>query len=186
MKFVLIVGPPAVGKMTVGQELAKLSGLSLFHNHMSLELANQFFDFGTAPFRRVDRQIRFTIFQEVAQSDLEGLIFTLVWAFDDKEDEEYVDEIIQIFRKQNAQICIVELFADLEVRLKRNKHENRLANKPSKRDLEMSEKNLLYSESHYRMISKEHEFSDKEIFKINNTHLTPKEVALIILNEFKL
>jgi shikimate kinase len=37
MKFVLIFGPQAVGKMTVGQELAKITGLKLFHNHMTIE-----------------------------------------------------------------------------------------------------------------------------------------------------
>jgi len=35
MKFVLIFGPQAVGKMTVGQELANLTKLKLFHNHMT-------------------------------------------------------------------------------------------------------------------------------------------------------
>ena len=44
MKFVVIFGPPAVGKMTVGQELAKLTGLKLFHNHMTIELVLNFFD----------------------------------------------------------------------------------------------------------------------------------------------
>ena len=38
MKLVLIFGPQAVGKMTVGQELAKKTGLKLFHNHMTIEL----------------------------------------------------------------------------------------------------------------------------------------------------
>jgi shikimate kinase len=63
MKLVLLIGPPAVGKMTVGQELAKRTGLKLFHNHMSLELVNQFFDFGTEAFERLDKTIRFAIFQ---------------------------------------------------------------------------------------------------------------------------
>ena len=33
MKLVLLVGSGAVGKMTVGQALAKKTGLRLFHNH---------------------------------------------------------------------------------------------------------------------------------------------------------
>lgn len=37
MKLVLIVGSGAVGKMTVGQELMKRTGLRLFHNHMMIE-----------------------------------------------------------------------------------------------------------------------------------------------------
>ena len=36
MKLVLIVGDGAVGKMTVGQELMKMTGLRLFHNHMTI------------------------------------------------------------------------------------------------------------------------------------------------------
>ena len=32
-----MIGNAAVGKMTVGQELMKLTGLRLFHNHMTIE-----------------------------------------------------------------------------------------------------------------------------------------------------
>ena len=37
MILVLLVGNGAVGKMTVGQELMKLTDLRLFHNHMTIE-----------------------------------------------------------------------------------------------------------------------------------------------------
>jgi shikimate kinase len=37
MHFVLIFGPPAVGKMTVGHEVAQRTGFKLFHNHLSIE-----------------------------------------------------------------------------------------------------------------------------------------------------
>ncbi|MBC8077907.1 MAG: hypothetical protein H7Y32_17655, partial [Chloroflexales bacterium] len=50
MDFVLIFGPPAVGKMTVGHELARPTGLKLFHNHMTIDLVLPFFPFGTPPF----------------------------------------------------------------------------------------------------------------------------------------
>ena len=42
MKFILIFGPQAVGKMTVGQELAKITNLKLFHNHMTIDLVGHF------------------------------------------------------------------------------------------------------------------------------------------------
>ena len=32
MHFVCVFGPPAVGKMTVGHELVRLTGFKLFHN----------------------------------------------------------------------------------------------------------------------------------------------------------
>ena len=37
MKLVFIFGDAAAGKMTVGQELSKITDLKLFHNHMSIE-----------------------------------------------------------------------------------------------------------------------------------------------------
>lgn len=45
MKFVLIFGPQAVGKMTVGHELEKITDLKLFHNHMTIELLAPYFGF---------------------------------------------------------------------------------------------------------------------------------------------
>ena len=177
MKLVIIFGPPAVGKMTVGRELAKITGLKLLHNHMSLELVNQFFDFGTPPLRRLDKLIRFGIFKEVAKSDLPGLIFTFVWALNEQEDEDYVNEIAAIFENEGAEVCYVELYTPLEQRLIRNKQPDRIAAKPSKRDLEMSESNLLYTEKTYRMNSHEGELSERAWLKIDNTDLSPEVVA---------
>ena len=37
MKLLFIIGNTAVGKMTVGQELTKITHLRLFHNHMAIE-----------------------------------------------------------------------------------------------------------------------------------------------------
>lgn len=41
--LLFLIGPPAVGKMAVGQELARRTGLKLFHNHMTVDLALRFF-----------------------------------------------------------------------------------------------------------------------------------------------
>ena len=38
IKLVIILGNIAVGKMTVGQDLMKITDLRLFHNHMTNEL----------------------------------------------------------------------------------------------------------------------------------------------------
>ena len=54
MRFVLLFGPQAVGKMTVGHDLAKKTGLKLFHNHMTLEMLSPIFDFGEETWRLSD------------------------------------------------------------------------------------------------------------------------------------
>ena len=37
MKLVVLHGPPAVGKLTVARELARLTGWRLFHNHLVVD-----------------------------------------------------------------------------------------------------------------------------------------------------
>lgn len=180
MKLVILFGPPAVGKMTVGQELEKITNLTLFHNHMSLELVNQFFDFGTPAFERLDRIIRFAIFGEIARSDLAGLIFTYVWAFDQPEDTDYIEEVAQLFVQQGADVVYVELKADLSERLKRNRDDHRLACKPSKRNVAASEESLLVWENSYRMNTLQGELGQKPLLVIDNTNMEPTDVARLI------
>ncbi len=186
MNLIIVCGAPASGKMTVGQELRKLRDYKLFFNHMSIDLVHEFFDFDTSHFRRLDDKIRFAIFEEIAKSDISGLVFTMVWDFADPEDEEYVDQIIDIFKDRNPKVCLVELNCQLEERLVRNKHENRLEHKPLKRDIPFSDSLLISAEKDHRMISKEGELIGKTILKIDNTHLSALEVAHQIITHFGL
>ncbi|NJC25611.1 AAA family ATPase [Neolewinella antarctica] len=186
MQLIIITGPPAVGKMTVGMSLADITGFKLFHNHLSIELVNKFFDHGTPAFRRLDKLIRFSFFEEIAASNLPGLIFTYVWAFDDPDDTTYVDEIFQVFQKHGAEVSVVELCADLDTRLVRNRGADRLRLKPSKQDVKSSEKWLLEGELKYRMKSSETEISEKNILSINNNSLTPRQVASEIAKRLNL
>ena len=186
MKFIIITGPQAVGRMTVGQELVKITNLKLLHNHMTIEVLTKIFDYSRDSFRKLNEEFRMQIFKEFAKSEEEGIIFTTTWDFDDKEEWNRIYKYIQIFKDNNAEIYIVELEANLEERLKRNKMENRLLNKPSKRNLEWSEKDLLKSVEKYRFNSKENEIKEKNYLRIDNTNLNANVVAEMIKNRFKL
>ena len=186
MKFVMIIGPQAVGKMTVGQELEKITGLKLFHNHMTIELVSPFFSYGTEQGKKLVHSFRMQIFEEVAKSDLEGLIFTWIWRFDLKEETEYYNKVTDIFRKQGAEVCLVELEADLEERIRRNETENRLNNKPTKRNTEWSKNELIKGAKEYRLNSLPGEVKEKNYLKINNTNILAEEVAKMIKEKFKL
>ena len=186
MKFVMIIGPQAVGKMTVGQELEKLTGLKLFHNHMTIELVSKYFSYSSEPGKKLVHSFRMQIFEEVAKSNLEGLIFTYLWSFDRKEDGEYYNKVTDIFRKQGAEVYLVELEADLEERIKRNETENRLNNKPTKRNIEWSKKDLLKYNDNHRLNSLPGEVKEKNYLRINNTNICAEEVAKMIKEKFKL
>ena len=183
MKLVLLIGNGAVGKMTVGQELMKLTGLRLFHNHMTIEPVIEVFGYydGETVVR-----LREVFFEEFAKSDNYGMIFTFMWAFDQQSDWDYADHVTSIFKEQGAEIYYVELVAPQEVRLKRNETENRLKNKASKRDLEFSRNNILKHDEKYRLESYDGEITFENYMKIDNSDLSPEEVAQIIKERFSL
>jgi hypothetical protein len=185
MKLVLLFGPPAVGKMTVGYELAALTGLKLFHNHMTIDLVLNFFDYEHPAFKLV-KEFRTRILEEIAASELPGAIFTYVWAFNSKSDEEYIEQLADIFRKKGGDVLYVEIQAAFEKRLERNRTEFRLANKPSKRNLDHSEKFLRDAEQKYKLSSDPGYFSGRKYLRIDNTDLTPADVANSIVKYFNL
>lgn len=184
--LVFIVGPPAVGKMTVGHELAKRTGLRLFHNHHTIELVLRFFPFGSPPFGRLVSEFRGRIFEEVAGSDLPGLIFTYVWAFDQPADHSVVARLAEIFTSRGGRVLYVELEATQEERLRRNETEFRLAEKPSKRDVAASRARLLEHDSVYRLNSAGEFEGRADYLRIDNTHLPPETVAERIIDHFAL
>ena len=186
MKLIIITGPQAVGKMTVGQELVKITNLKLLHNHMTIEVLTKIFDYSRDSFRKLNEEFRIKIFEEFAKSEEEGIIFTTTWDFDNKEEWDRIYKYIQIFKDNNAEIYIIELEANLDERLKRNTTENRILNKPSKRNLEWSEKDLLKSVEKYRFNSKENEIKEENYLRIDNTNLNANVVAEMIRNRFKL
>ena len=128
MKLLFLIGNSAVGKMTVGQELTKITPLRLFHNHMMIEPVLEVF----GQFRGdIIQKLRHVIFEEFAKTDNYGLVFTFMWAFDMPSDWEYLERVKQIFNLPEEDVYYVELIAPQEVRLQRNCTENRLKNKAS-------------------------------------------------------
>ena len=143
MQFIVIFGPPAVGKMAVGREIEAATGLRLFHNHMAIEPVLAFFPFGSPSFMRLVDGFRQRLFEEVAASDLPGLIFTFVWNLDESGDAEFLDSACRLFQQRGHRVAFVELKAGLAERLLRNRMVDRLDAKPSKRNVQASEQNLL-------------------------------------------
>jgi hypothetical protein len=147
MRLLLIIGPPAVGKMTVGQEIAARSDFRLFHNHHTIEPLVEVFGHGTAPFNVLNSEFRRRVIEEAARNNVD-LIFTLVWNLEDPADTTYVEQLVAPFDGAGNDVWVLELTADLETRLVRNRGESRLAAKPTKRDLEWSDGNVRRMEAY--------------------------------------
>lgn len=183
MNLIIIIGSGAVGKMTVGQELMKITDYRLFHNHHMIEPVLEIFGKfdGT-----VINKLRDDIFDEFIKTDYSGLIFTYMWAFDMQSDWDYIRTLSDKFEASGGTVYYVELVADRAVRIERNKSENRLRNKASKRDLTVSEARLINEETKYRLVSNEGEIPFENYIKIDNTDLEPGAVAAMIKERFNL
>ncbi|MDE6863166.1 MAG: AAA family ATPase [Eubacterium sp.] len=181
MKLVVIIGNGAVGKMTVGQELSKITGLRLFHNHMSIEPIIDIFGEYNAD---IVRKFRELVFNEFARMDKCGLIFTYIWAFDEQSDWDYMEHLREIFK--DADVYYVELVAPQKIRLQRNSTENRLKHKPSKRNLQWSNKMIVESDAENRLESYDGEIPYDNYVKIDNSTLSATEVARMIKDKFGL
>lgn len=183
MNLLLLIGSGAVGKMTVGQELMKITDYRLFHNHHMIEPVIEIFGkFDGA----VVKKLRDDIFDAFMKTNYSGLIFTYMWEFDMQSDWDYIKSLSEKFEATGGTVYYVELVADRAVRIERNKTENRLKNKASKRDIVVSEDRMLREETKYRLVSNEGEIPFENYIKIDNTNLEPAEVAARIKEHFRL
>jgi len=183
MKFLIIIGNSAVGKMTIGKELIKITDFKLFHGHMILEPVLEIYGK-----RRMDIElkIRDIIFEDFAKSDYYGLIFTYMMGFDNRECWDYIDHISGIFKKEGAEVYYAEIVASQEVRLQRNVMESRLQAKASKRNTEWTTKQIYDTDKNIRCVSNDGEVTFENYIKIDNTNLLPDVVAKMIKDRFSL
>ena len=178
-----ILGDAAVGKMTVGQELMKITDLRLFHNHMTIEPTMEIMGRFDGKLRDDMREL---IFRHFAASDNYGMIFTYMMDFDMQSEWDYLEHVKSIFAPYGTEFCYVELIAPQEVRLQRNKTENRLLHKPSKRDIEVSDQRLLRDDANHRCVSYPGEIPFENYLRIENADLPAAEAARRIKDYFQL
>lgn len=134
--------------MTIGRAVAASSTFRLFHNHMTIEPLLETFGFGTPPFDTLNREFRRRVLEEAAKHGVD-LIFTVVWALDSQDDRTEMESYASIFEE----VAFVELRADLETRLSRNRTQERLLHKASKRNVQWSDDNVRQMETEWVMTS---------------------------------
>ena len=183
--LIVIIGPQAVGKMTVGEKLKERIGYSLMTNHDSIEIAIKIFENNEKAKWELKSKIREDVFNIAIENNI-NIIFTYILDFNSKEDIKYINNLKDKFEKTGGKFYLIELESEIKTRLVRNITPHRLELKPSKRNKEWSNKELLESMNKYRMNSKEGEIKFENYIKINNNNLTPIEVSDIIINKFSL
>lgn len=120
-----IIGAPASGKMTIGQELSRLTDATLFYNHQAIDFALE-------------------IYQDYTEEMWEFVCgITFVIDFSNQYQLMYLKQIQNLLDDYHQEILFVELETSLEECIRRNRTENRLKHKPLKRHIEVSEREIL-------------------------------------------
>ncbi len=177
-----IFGPTAVGKMTVGQELAKLTGFKLLYNHMVTDLVTEFFPFGTPGFHRLARTFTHELLDTAAEAGLD-LILTHALVFGSPNARSLIDELAAPFIDRGGEVFYVELAAPLEDRLERNESQNRRRHKK----LDWATPDRLRELETWGRWNSEGDFPypDRHIV-IDNTYVPAADAAMTIRERFAL
>lgn len=170
MKLIFIYGMPAVGKLTVARELARLTHLPLFHNHLVVDTVLSLFEFGTPPFVELREKIWLEMFTKAVESELPGLIFT--FAFDRTVTRSFIEDLQQAVKAPNGEIAFVELTCE------HNEQEKRLTDASRKTFGKLSSLEL------YRELNAAGAFVDPGIpsggLTIDVTERKPSDTAIMI------
>jgi hypothetical protein len=73
--LIYIYGPPASGKLTIATRLSELTGIPLFHNHLTVNAVTPVFAFGSPPFTEAVQAMRRAVFEAAARAGI-SLIYT--------------------------------------------------------------------------------------------------------------
>lgn len=106
MQLVFIFGQVASGKLTVGRELAALTGMPLFHNHLIVDAVGAVFPFGSEPFIRLRERLWLEIIDEAAIIG-RSLIFT--FAPEPTVDVSFAERVRALVRNRGGEVMFVRL-----------------------------------------------------------------------------
>ena len=181
---VFIIGAPASGKMTIGQELSKLTGATLFFNHQPIDFALEIYQDFTEEMWEFVRGITFSFLGASARNQ-RSVILTDVIDFSNQYQLMYLKQIQDLLDNFHQEILFVELETSLEERLHRNRTENRLKHKPLKWHIEVSEREILETDKTNQLNSQKQPSALHHYLKIDNTNLSAEKVAKQIQEKMK-
>lgn len=173
MKLIFIYGAPAVGKLTVANELAAQTKFKVFHNHLSIDAIEPIFLFGTKSFWKLIDLIRSETIVEAARVG-QNLIHTFCYA--KGSDDEYVAKITKMVEENGGEICFVLLTCERSGLEKRVLEESRRKfGKANNLEIlnEILDKYDLFSP-----------VPERKSLSIDNTNLSAPETARRIVEHF--
>src|SRR5882757_10282648 len=108
MKLFFLYGLPGTGKLTIARELAELTGIKLFHNHLTVDLLLSVFKFGSVPFIELRERIWLSVFEEAAA--LPAMIFT--FNPENSVRQSFIQKTVETIESRDGEVFFVEVVCD--------------------------------------------------------------------------
>jgi len=174
MKLIFIYGPPASGKLTVAKKLSEVTGIPLFHNHLTRDIVKDIYGDKLGNNYSLVNELRFKVFEYCAKNETD-LIFTVVYG--GKEEDAIFKEYISRIEADGTEIKFVELTASPKDLIDRVDNNSRMKYK------KLTDKKVMSN-----LVTDISIFSIPFVssLKINTSVLSPIESANHIAHKFKL
>ncbi len=175
MKMIFLYGPPAVGKLTVAKELAKITGYKLFHNHLTVDLVSSLYEWGSPKYWEYLRNIREQLLASLAKDNVD-IIFTYVYAAG--EDEEVMERMFKKIEENGGEVLLVQLTTSVE------KLKERIVAEDRRQFKKMYKTESLDSWiNQYKLFEA---YPDLHNLVVENSNMSPTEVANLIVEKYQL
>ncbi len=171
MQLLFIYGAPGTGKLTVAQEVSRLTNFKVLHNHLAQDFVLAVYEWEHPERKRLARKFRLELIESAAKNNI-NLILTYAAVGEGYND--FLDDIIAILKRNNATLHLVKLMCDREELMKRVELPSR------KKFLKLHTKEQL--EKKLNEIDYTQVYPQQESIVINNTNKSPEEVADEIIN----
>ncbi len=112
MRLIFLYGMPATGKLTVAQELKRITGFPVFHNHLVVDLLLSTFEFGSEPFVVLREQIWLSMFEHAGRAGLPGLLFT--FAPEATVRASFIPETVKLLEASGGSVDFVQLTSPID------------------------------------------------------------------------
>lgn len=182
MKLIFIYGPPAVGKTTVGGELAQLTGYRFFFNHLTVPAAKAIFPNDnmlneTEGYRSLLQKLRLDGIEAAANAGVD-IIFTS--AYSGQIDDAFVAKFVDIVTSHDGQVHFVQLHAPPDVLMQRVGYKSRQALHMAKMTSPEHLRQVLAARDMFTAVKYPH------VLKLDTSQLQPEVAAQQIADHFNL
>jgi chloramphenicol 3-O-phosphotransferase len=172
MKLLILFGPPAAGKFSVGKCLEEQTDFKLFHNHAIMDGVMHIFGKGSPAEDRLSRLIRESVITEAADAGI-NLIFTYVWNFAKDKGKNNIDAYKQAYESRGGVVYFVELTASVDVRAQRAANPDRFDGKAHTAGAD----EVRNAESFQKFVSPSPFYYPDKYLQIDTTDKPPETIA---------